>query len=171
MDDNFIFLERLTKQKICRITDIIIFLFRGKTGDSSLGTTLGLWQLCLSLLGRTECGTYTCSDTGSSGTSGCYKVWMAQSFMTVACISSGISLLLLAICLLKGETISPVLARISKSSPVGSLVTAIIGTAVGISFIVSDTTYSLAVAAILGIVAIIVNLAGVIVAALIPINN
>jgi hypothetical protein len=96
---------------------------------------------------------------------------MAQSFMTVACISSGISLLLLAICLLKGETISPVLARISKSSPVGSLVTAIIGTAVGISFIVSDTTYSLAVAAILGIVAIIVNLAGVIVAALIPINN
>ena len=108
---------------------------------------------------------------GYDRSNGCIKLTFARSFMTVACIASILSVILLVISLLQGPHARLVFVRVAKVFPIISLVTGIVGIAMGIAFVSPGAGVALGAAAFLAIIAVIVNLVGAIVAAMIPMNH
>jgi hypothetical protein len=94
----------------------------------------------------------------------------ARAFLTIACILAGISTLLLLLCIFKPEEVSLILVRVNKWLPLGSFLTALIGVSVGIAFVAYEGD-SPSSAAILGIFAVIINLAGAVVATRVPVES
>jgi hypothetical protein len=86
---------------------------------------------------------------------------------TIACILSALSALCILACGFVVTSSDKILILVAKALPLVTLVAGIIGVAVGISAVSTGGPGSLGVAAILGIIAVIINLAGGIVAILI----
>jgi hypothetical protein len=129
-----------------------------------------MWKLCGSTAYEKVCADYTCiSRNDNSGT--CSKLSAAKAFVTLACILSGISALCLFACIVTTDNIHRMLLLAAKGLVFASLITGIIGVAVGISATtdLANTLFksSLGAAAIIGIVALIINLSGAIVALLV----
>ncbi len=87
----------------------------------------------------------------------------ARAFLTIACILSSISTLLLLLCYFKPEDVPLKLVRVNKWLPSVSLLASLVGVSAGIAFVIYEGD-SLGSAAILGIFAVIINLAGAILA-------
>ena len=131
--------------------------------------TLGLWRLCLALGGGKACGDFSCTGDGVDQNT-CSRIIAARAFVTLACILSGISVL----CLIASAVISGDANRIAVLAAKGlvfaCLIMGIIGVAVGISGTIAFRTgikFDIGAAAIIGIIAIIINLVGAIVTLLI----
>ena len=90
----------------------------------------------------------------------------------VACISAAVAAVALIFHLILSTRNDgkPALRRLAKGFPSASFVVGVIGVAVGISFVTKGGLYSLGAGAILGIVALVLSLAGTITAILIPID-
>ncbi len=77
---------------------------------------------------------------------------------------SFISTSLLLVCLAQGANGSLKLLQWTKGLPGGSIPVGIIGVAFGIAFVTYEDAYDVSTAAILGIIALIINLVGCIIA-------
>ncbi|CAF3741629.1 unnamed protein product [Rotaria socialis] len=132
-----------------------------KVGQAT--NTIGLWQGCISIPGYTQCSALVCLLPGSTP---CIKNGAARAFVTLACIFSAVA----ALCLLASAILtdlSKLLAMMVKIVPFSSLLVGVIGVGVGINLVTYKTVFSIGAAAIVGILALILNLAGTILAFLI----
>ncbi|CAF3412804.1 unnamed protein product [Rotaria socialis] len=110
-----------------------------KVGQAT--NTIGLWQGCISIPGYTQCSALVCL------------------------LPAVAALCLLASAIL--TDLSKLLAMMVKIVPFSSLLVGVIGVGVGINFVTYKTVFSIGAAAIVGILALILNLAGTILAFLI----
>jgi hypothetical protein len=140
----------------------MIWYFRGTIVDSSgNGFTLGLWQECVSLSGSSVCAAFDCSAVSQySASSGCSQYLAARAFMTLACIMSALSAICLVVYIFIGDKIPSIILLATKILVGVSLLTGIIGVGVGINATSSGIGASVGAAAIVGIVGLILNLAG-----------
>lgn len=147
-----------------KFSDIFIFIsvFRGTIGSLA---QIGLWRACVVISGQTDCGSIGCSSTFDSQ---CGKLLTARAFMTIGCISLFVSTLLLIICLVQGANASPRLLLVDKVVSFVAFGAGIIGVGTGISFVTYGGLYKVGAAAIVGIIAVIFNLAGAILVLQIP---
>jgi hypothetical protein len=123
-------------------------------------STLGLWQACGLVLNEKRCYALPCPEKEGVISDSCNKILAARAFVTLACIISGISALCLFLSAVTSETVRRILLIAGKGLAFASLITGIIGVAVGINV----TTFKLkwGAAAILGIIAIVINFFGAI---------
>ena len=84
----------------------------------------------------------------------------ARAFVTIACIMSAVSAPCLFAYLLQSADSNRIMSMISKILPFVSLIAGIIGVAVGIAFVTYQDHFKVHAAAIVGIVAVVINLAG-----------
>ncbi len=141
-------------------------IFRSSFRD---GSTLGLWQACGPVLNEKLCIALQCAEKEGVISNFCNKILAARAFVTLSCIISGISALCLFLSAVTSETIRRILLIAGKGLAFASLITGIIGVAVGINVttvieIGSGTDFKLkwGAAAILGIIAIVINFFGAI---------
>ncbi|CAF3992774.1 unnamed protein product [Adineta steineri] len=131
----------------------------------SYTSTYGLWKICASSLSVTECVPVKCS-TAIGDSSFCSRILAGRAFMTLACILSGITSICLFICAFIDEKTSRILLLIAKALAFICLIMGIISVAAGGSTIQTlsqdGVKCNLSAASILGIIAIIINLVGVI---------
>ena len=99
--------------------------------------------------------------------SACGKYQTGRAFVTLACIFSGLAALCMLACALISTDLSKTLTLLGKILSFITVGVGIIGVAVGISAVSTGGEGSLGVAAILGIIAVIINIAGAIVSMLI----
>ncbi|CAF3117039.1 unnamed protein product [Rotaria sp. Silwood2] len=131
--------------------------------------TTGLWRICSSAPNIKTCVAISCPSE-SDETSFCSKILTARAFVTLACILSGISAICLVVYAIQGDKTPRILLLATKGLVFACLIMGIIGVAVGINATVSgDSLIKLdfGAAAIIGIVAIIINFIGAIITALI----
>ena len=90
----------------------------------------------------------------------------------VACISAAVAAVALVFHLILAlrEGRKPALMRLAKGFPFASFFVGVIGVAVGISFGIQSSMFSLGAGAVLGIVALVLCLAGTITTLLIPVD-
>jgi hypothetical protein len=121
---------------------------------------MGLWQGCA----NSDCGGYSCSAEGGS----CSQQQAAQAFMTLACIISPFAVACLIFVAITNKFDLPFL-WVGKGLAGVSFVFGLIGMAVGINFAINGTGYSLGLgpAAIVSIIAVILNLAAAIIGGLV----
>ncbi|CAF1527983.1 unnamed protein product [Adineta ricciae] len=139
----------------------------------SIKTTIGLWRTCDTLAGIKICVDLpsSCSLTKGQSESICQKMITARAFLTLACILSGISVLCLFAGIVLTDHQQKIILLTSKILTVGSFLTGVIGLSVGIAYATSTgglpLSVSLNVAAILVIVAVVLNLCAAIFALII----
>ena len=126
--------------------------------------TIGLWQYCgpVSLGSGTICIGLPC--TSSEAPDQCKRIVAGRAFMTIACILSPIAAILL-ILLIVGIKMNNRMVLISiKALPTLCLVMGILGVALGGSgtIVVFAASVKLGPAAIIGFIAVILNLVGAI---------
>ncbi|UJR23440.1 hypothetical protein I4U23_026445 [Adineta vaga] len=143
-----------------------------ETKIDKLEITYGIWRQCIFTESEDDipCADISCpSENLPSST--CNKILAARAFVILACILSGVSgTLSIIYCAMSGDKRLRRLLLTKKALAIGSLITGIIGVALGISAtmtIQSDATLRLSDAAFIGIAAIGANLLGVIVTILI----
>ncbi|CAF0871796.1 unnamed protein product [Adineta ricciae] len=137
-----------------------------KISDGSNNTSkFGLWQACLSIIGVTVCSDIKCPEADGN-TSFCRKVLTGRAFMTLACILSGICAICLIVYAAVSDKVPNIVLIASKVLAFITLIMGIIGVGVGgsISQTLNETfgRYSLGASAIVGIIAVIINLGGAI---------
>jgi hypothetical protein len=91
----------------------------------------------------------------------------ARAFITIACILSAVTTACVVGCAFVKEDSNGILIRLAKVLSFVTLVGGIIGVAVGISHAIPHSLVRISVAAILGIIALVFNLASAIVVLLI----
>lgn len=91
--------------------------------------------------------------------------------MTIACIISFIAAMILFARVVPQIGANRLIAYTSKGLPVISLIAGVIGFGVGLYLVLADLELKLAIAGILGAVALATNLIGIIIAAISPIDN
>ena len=151
----------------------------GLSGNSgtdlvSIKFSVGLWRSCVSVPDNKVCvngpDPSICSLITGETADVCHKMIAARAFITIACIISGIS----AVCFFARtlETINQnkMVIMTSMGLAIGSFVAGVIGLALGIT--ATTATGSLPVkvsinaAAILAIIAVVINLIGAVLAVL-----
>ncbi|UJR11502.1 hypothetical protein I4U23_015683 [Adineta vaga] len=135
------------------------------TGES---LSFGLWQGCVTILNQKTCLAIQCSTT--EGFTPCAKLYAARAFVTIACLMAAVTVVILLLNARNQDISNKTLLMGTKALAFFCLLMGIIGVAVGISaYMVGDSRVkpSLGVGAILGIIGIVVNLAGAIVTVLI----
>lgn len=129
---------------------------------------MGLWKGCGTVYDTLACGNLVCLSTSLGGSdSQCAKMLTARTFVTIACIMSILSVIFLFARLVESADSNRIVILISKSLPLITLIAGIIGVAVGIAFVTYKDALKINAAAILGIVALVINLVGAILAAII----
>jgi hypothetical protein len=139
---------------------------RSRSRSDGLDYTLGLWQDCYSNLDGKNCKALPCpTEKDESGF--CSKILAARVFITLTCIVSAISALCLFLCTMIKDNTNRILLLAIKGLVFVSLSTGIIGVTRGINGTTtvnpSEVKLDLGAAAIIGIVAIVINFAGAIV--------
>jgi hypothetical protein len=131
--------------------------------------TIGLWRACKTIWDEWICGELICLPSSSNTISfGCSNMMAARTFTTIACILSAFSALSLFACILQIINSNKLLITISKGITIASLLIGAIGLAVGIIFVTQDNAYTISVAAIFAIIALIMNVIGVVLTIIIP---
>jgi len=126
--------------------------------------TKGLWKSCLTItnLGQ-QCDSVQCPQSEGGTRSYCSKILAARAFVTLACIFSGISAVLLFITVPINDNGKQILLMAGRGLAFVCLIMGIIGVAVGIN-VTTETTLEIKLnwgaSAILGIIAIILNFCG-----------
>ncbi len=138
----------------------MIFL-RGTHTNKLKTTTVGLWGRCITTDGQLECA------DGFLTTPNRYAMIIsARVFVTIACILSSFSILSILLILLVKPDSKRILTLLTKVFTIGSLIAGILGVAIAIIFVLKDDQSKLAfvigVSGILGIIAVVFNLAGTI---------
>ncbi|UJR15553.1 hypothetical protein I4U23_002492 [Adineta vaga] len=136
-----------------------------KQSNESVSRKIGLWQFCFSIYDDSNCDSVECSsNNGNAGL--CSRIVAGRAFMTLACILSGICTICLFICAVLGENVHRLVLVGSEILAFVCVILGIIGVGVGgsISTLLSGNgiQYSFGAAAIIGVIAIIINLAGAI---------
>ncbi|CAF3345110.1 unnamed protein product [Rotaria socialis] len=141
------------------------FMIWSERGDDTEGAIYGLWRYCVSVSGEKTCAIVSCDQEIGNGAL-CNKILSARAFLILACIFSCVSgTLWVLYCAVRGDTTHRALLFLNKGLAFASLLTGIIGVAVGINAtlaIESGIELRLGPAAIVGIVGICVNLIGAI---------
>jgi hypothetical protein len=148
------------------------YIFRSKLGSEGYELKIGLWQSCETdpNIGQV-CVGITCPQQDDT-TNICSRLLAARAFVTLACIISGFSALLLFACVATGDNTRRILLIAGKALAFVCLVMGIIGIAVGIN-VTTDTNgefgiqLSWGASAIIGVIAIVLNFFGAIVSVLI----
>ena len=142
--------------------------FRITVEIGGIKVTTGLWKGCATESGQTECATLSCPSAVLSDAV-CGKILATRALITLACIASAISVVLLLLTTKLSGGQNMMLLLIPKIVAAVTFMIGIIGVALGIYTFKEDTNslVKLGAAAILGIIALIVNLVGVVVAALV----
>jgi hypothetical protein len=147
--------QELTKGILC---------FRSKADITDYEVTYGLWQFCETYQGSKTCDTIQCPGNGyDSGF--CSKILASRAFVTLACIMSGIAAICLFSFAVTRENTNGILLLATKGLVFACVIAGIIGVAVGANVTVSiddgsGLSFNLGAAAIVGIVAIIINFVG-----------
>ncbi len=143
------------------------YIFRGKYGTGGDETTIGLWRTC-STSSNTEkqCYSIQCPQTGDDTTGYCSKLLAARAFVTLACIMSGISAVLLFISVATSDNGKQILLMAGRGLAFVCLIMGIIGVAIGIN-LATGISSNWGAAAIIGIIAIIINFCGAVASILI----
>lgn len=142
---------------------MIISLFRGKGTAEGVDVTTGLWKGCVSTLGVQACTSVKCNDNMPSST--CSKLLAGRAFMTLACIISAVSALCFLLSIFLSDGMRSAVLVIGKGLAFVCLAMGIIGVAIGIVAITDGQLgngIALGAGSIIGIVALIVNLFGVV---------
>ena len=143
---------------------MFLFLFRGAATVRFPEKSI-LWQLCAKVLDSWECTNIDCTSGLGEGTTVCSKLLAARAFMTLACIFSIISGISQFARLLEKIDSNQLLTVVIKVAPVMTLVMGIIGVAIGIPTILEGNFFTISDGAIIGIVALVINLVGGVLAA------
>ncbi len=137
-------------------------------GIEGYESTFGLWQLCSTTPDTKSCDSIKCPSEVSGDASFCSKILAARAFMTLACIISGITAIWSFACAVTKDNINRILILGTKGLVFVCLVMGIIGVAVGsnasLNFGGGELELKLGAAAIVGIIAIIINFGGAIAA-------
>ncbi len=140
------------------------FFRRGKGSDGPLTRTVGLWRACLRIdeegHGSSECG-----DTINAPADFYDKMMAARVFVTICCILSSLSVVSILLILFVEENLKKLVSILAQALAFASLVGGIIGVALGMAFAmktVGSKADNIGVSSILGIIAIVFNLAGAI---------
>jgi hypothetical protein len=88
---------------------------------------------------------------------------VARAFVTTACIMSGLSVLCLFLCAIINKDSKRSIIIISKVLTNVSLIAGVIGVGVGLAYVTSEAGAKIKEAAILGIIAMIINTIGALV--------
>ncbi|CAF1463924.1 unnamed protein product [Rotaria sordida] len=135
-----------------------------KFGTEYQAFTYGLWRSCVTVSNMKQCVAITCpSENDEIGF--CSKILVARAFVTISCVLSGISAICLLVYTIIGDSAPRVLLLVAKGLVLACLIMGIIGVAVGINAKIdtgSEVKLQLGAAAIIGIVAIIINFFGII---------
>ncbi len=147
------------------------YTFRSKYATAGSETTIGLWRTCspITNLGQV-CVSVGCPPSEGDTGSFCSKILAARAFVTLACIMSGISTLLLFISVATSDNAKQILLMAAKGLAFACLVMGIIGVAVAINGTTEtalETKLDWGASAIIGIIAIVLNLCGAIATVLI----
>ncbi|CAF3904752.1 unnamed protein product, partial [Rotaria sp. Silwood1] len=129
--------------------------------------TFGLWRGCVNALDIKVCNAICTPEIEENSV--CSKIKAARAFITLACILSGISAICLIVYSLMGDNKPRILLLAIQGLVFACLIMGIIGVAIGISTATNTgpLTRDLGAAAIVGIVAVVINVVGAIVALLI----
>ncbi|CAF1661271.1 unnamed protein product [Adineta ricciae] len=133
-------------------------------------SSIGLWRVCLTVVEVQICygDVSSCESIKGELASACHKMLAARSFVTLACIFSAISGICLFACLLESINKNTNVITMIKIIPIICFIIGIIGLALGISYTTVTgpeiISMSLGAGAILAIIAVILNLIGVILA-------
>ena len=143
----------------------MILPIRSKISDKSNASKVGLWKGCLSIAGITACYDIECT-TADDNRSLCSKALAGRAFMTLACILSGICAICLFVYAVVSDKVPKIMLIASKVLAFITLIMGIIGVGVGGSITQTlneaGAGYSLGASAIVGIIAVIINLGGAI---------
>ncbi|CAF3435174.1 unnamed protein product [Rotaria socialis] len=146
---------------------------KDQTTSDETQVTIGLWRGCASILQLTACSNLLSSCTLRNGESLplCQKMMAARAFVTIACIISGASAVCLFAYILQSINKYQKVLIISKILTFSSLVTGVIGIALGIVFATDNgglpIKKSVSVGAILAILAVAMNLIGAVLSLLV----
>ena len=140
--------------------------FRGKGESDGITAEVGLWASCASVGDTRKCERVTVCDLDASLTV-CTKLKVARAFMTIACLLAPIAAIVFFIQVVLGSNLRKALVYIGVVLTAVTLIAGIIGVAVGGALIGEDSGAKLAAAAIIGIIALIINLVGVIIGILV----
>ncbi len=155
-----------------KLKELMVYIFRSRLGSEGYETTIGLWKLCGTTPDEKSCESIKCPSEVSELATFCSKILAARAFMTLACILSGIT----AICsfgsAVTNDNTNRILVLATKGLVFVCLVMGIIGVAVGSNASLNffggggegAPQFKLGAAAIVGIVAIIINFGGAIAA-------
>jgi hypothetical protein len=147
---------------------LMVYIFRSRWGLEGFEGTVGLWQRCGTSPVPKFCDSIPCPSEESGAASLCSKILAARAFMTLACIISGITAVCSFACAVTKDNTNRILLLATKGLVFVCLVMGIIGVAVGSNATVNPggdiIKFRLGAAAIVGIVAIIINFGGAIVA-------
>jgi len=153
-----------------QLKKLMVFIFRSRfeLGIGGYEYTSGLWQSCETSPDTKSCVSVKCPSEVSGSTSVCSKILAARAFMTLACIISGIAAICSFACAVTKDSTNRILLLGTKGLVFLCLVMGIIGVAVGINATLNsgldEIGFKLGAAAIVGIVAIIINFGGAIAA-------
>ena len=129
------------------------------------GVQLGLWRFCQQQQGQSICIAFDCNTDTTKDSALCSKMQAARAFVTMACILSAFAAICLFTRVVESLGSNTIVSLISKALPILSLISGIIGVALGISFATSATlNLKIGGAAIVAIIALIVNLVGAVLA-------
>jgi hypothetical protein len=149
----------------------MIYIFRSRFGDEGYEFTIGLWRYCsMSMNSTHQCISIKCPQNETDSTNFCSKLLVARAFVTSACIISGVAVLCFFVSVATSDNTKKILLTVAKSLTFACLIMGIIGVGVGINGTTETGTemkFKWGMAAIIGIIAIIINSCGAIVSLLI----
>jgi hypothetical protein len=139
------------------------YIFRSKhTIAAALKAKGGLWKVCSPVWNLGQ----LCFDIQNEGT----KLLAARAFVTLACIMSVISALLLFSSVATSDYTKQILLMVGKSLAFACLIMGVVGVALGIN-VTTETVLHIksnwGASAIIGVIAIVLNFCGAIVSVLI----
>jgi hypothetical protein len=145
------------------------YIFRGIYSILGYEYKIGLWQSCETILNLgQQCFNINCPQGDT--TIFCSKILAARVFVTLACIISAISALLLFATAVTNDNIRRILLMAGKGLAFACLIIGTIGVAVGINVATDtglQTNLTWGASSIIGIVAIVLNFCGAIASVLI----
>jgi len=147
------------------------YIFRGIYSEKEYEFTIGLWKNCTTIMDlEQQCFSVKCPQNDGDTTDFCNKILAARAFVILACIMSGISALFLFSIGATSDNKKQIALMAAKGLAFACLIMGIIGVAVAINGTTETaraTKLNWGAAAILGIIAIILNLCGAIATVLI----
>jgi hypothetical protein len=147
------------------------YIFRGIYSGEGYEFAIGLWKNCTTIMNlEQQCLSVKCPPSESDTGSFCSKILVARAFVILTCIVSGISAVLLFATGAKSNKKQQILLIAAKGLVFACLIMGIIGVAVGINGTAETALarkLNWGAAAIIGIIAIVLNLCGAIATVLI----